>query len=65
MTIARKITHRSESVKGRTRNAIGRITGNRRMQARGRREQVKASAKQAGGDIKDAFRRRQQASGRH
>ena len=35
----------------------GRVTGSRRLRARGRRDRAKGNPKQAGAKIKDAFRR--------
>ncbi len=56
MSIARTIAHKAEAVKGSAKKTIGRITGNRRLRAEGRGDQVKGDTKQAGAKIKDAFK---------
>jgi uncharacterized protein YjbJ (UPF0337 family) len=56
MSIAKKIAHKAEAIKGGARKNAGRLTGNRRLQAKGRREQAKGDIKQAGAKIKDAFK---------
>ena len=56
MSLARKIAHKAEVVKGRAKKSVGRLTGNRRLQAQGRREEFKGNAKRAGTKVKDAFR---------
>jgi uncharacterized protein YjbJ (UPF0337 family) len=56
MSIARKIAHKAEAVKGAVRKAVGRATGNRRLRSQGRRDQVKGNLKQAGAKAKDALR---------
>jgi len=57
MSLAKTIAHRAEAVKGAARVTFGRVTGNRRLQARGRRERAKGNIKQRGTKIKNAFRR--------
>jgi uncharacterized protein YjbJ (UPF0337 family) len=57
VNITKNIAHRAEAVKGGAKKTAGRITGNRRLQAEGRRDQAKASIRQAGSRIKDAFKR--------
>jgi uncharacterized protein YjbJ (UPF0337 family) len=58
MSITRKIAHQAEAVKGRAKQAAGRVTGRRHLRAEGRRDQVKGNLKQAGAKIKDALRHR-------
>jgi uncharacterized protein YjbJ (UPF0337 family) len=41
---------------GGAKRALGRLTGNRRLEAEGRSDQAKGDLKQAGTKIKDAFR---------
>jgi uncharacterized protein YjbJ (UPF0337 family) len=57
MSIGKKIAHKAEAVKGSVRKTAGRLTGNRRLRAKGRREQAKGDLKQAGAKIKEAFKR--------
>jgi uncharacterized protein YjbJ (UPF0337 family) len=56
MSIAKKIAHKAEAVKGGAKKATGRATGNDRLKAEGRGDQVKGNTKQAGAKIKDAFK---------
>ena len=56
MSIAKKLAHKAEAVKGSAKKVTGRATGKRRLQAEGRGDQVKGDTKQAGAKIKDAFR---------
>jgi uncharacterized protein YjbJ (UPF0337 family) len=57
MSTAKKLAHRTESIKGGLKKMAGRLTGSRRMRAEGRRDQVKGNMKQAGAKVKDAFKR--------
>ena len=41
MSIGKKIAYRAEAVKGSVMKTAGRLTGNRRLRARGRRDQAK------------------------
>ncbi|HEY4854869.1 MAG TPA: CsbD family protein [Streptosporangiaceae bacterium] len=56
MSIAKKIAHEAEAVKGGAKKSVGRATGNRRLKTEGRGDQVKGDTKQAGAKIKDAFK---------
>ncbi|MGW0774745.1 CsbD family protein [Streptomyces sp. NPDC002835] len=56
MSIAKKITHKAEAMKGGGKKTTGRATGSRRLQAEGRGDQLKGNLKQAGAKIKDAFK---------
>ncbi|MFI5062547.1 MAG: CsbD family protein [Streptosporangiales bacterium] len=56
MSIAKKIAHKAEAVKGSVKKSAGRVTGRRRLRAEGRGDQVKGNTKQAGAKVKDAFR---------
>ncbi len=56
MSITKKIAHKAEAVKGGAKKALGRLTGNQRLQAEGRGDQAKGDIKQAGAKIKDAFK---------
>ncbi|MGI5379890.1 CsbD family protein [Streptomyces sp. CA-251387] len=47
-SIAKKIAHKAEAIKGGAKKTIGRVTGSRRLQAEGRGDQVKGNTKQAG-----------------
>jgi uncharacterized protein YjbJ (UPF0337 family) len=45
MSIARKIAHKAEAVKGAFKKTAGRAAGNRRLRAEGRRDQAKDALK--------------------
>jgi uncharacterized protein YjbJ (UPF0337 family) len=57
VSMTRKIARNVETAKGAATKTAGRVTGNRRLQARGRRAQTKGKLKQAAAKIRDAFRR--------
>ena len=56
MSIAKKIAHKAEAIKGGAKKTVGRVTGNRRLRAECRGDQAKGNTKQAGAKIKDAFK---------
>ncbi|WP_181698909.1 CsbD family protein [Nocardia sp. GTS18] len=56
MSTSKKIANSVEATKGRMKKVIGRATGNRRLEAQGRAEQVKGNLKQSGAKIRDAFK---------
>lgn len=53
-----KVRDKAQELRGRIKRNIGEVTGNRRLQAEGRTEEVIGNLKQAGEKIKDAFRGR-------
>ena len=56
MTIENKLRNKAQYWGGRARETVGRVTGNRRTEYEGQRDQVKANLKDAGEKVKDAFR---------
>lgn len=52
-----KIKNKAEEVKGKGKESTGDATGNRDMQAEGETDQSKANLKQAGENVKDAFKK--------
>lgn len=56
MSILKKIRHKFQTVKGRTKKRAGRVTGNRRLRTRGRTDQAAGDVKQAADKVKDAFK---------
>jgi len=50
MSIAKKITHKVEAVKGSFKKTAGRATGSSRLKAAGRGDQVKGDTKMARGE---------------
>ena len=53
-----KSRNATQKVKGQLKEAAGRVTGDERLEAEGRADKTKASLKQAGEKLKDAFRGR-------
>ena len=51
-----KTRNKAQELKGQIKEATGRVTGNRRLEAKGRADQTRASLKQAIEKVKDAFR---------
>lgn len=54
MGITDKAKHKAEELAGKAKEAVGRSTDDREMEAEGRGEQGKANLKQAGDKAKDA-----------
>jgi uncharacterized protein YjbJ (UPF0337 family) len=57
MSIGKKFAHKAEAAKGSLKRTAGRLTGNRRLRAGGRRDRFKGNMKQAGAKVKDAVKR--------
>jgi uncharacterized protein YjbJ (UPF0337 family) len=53
-----KTRNAAQKVKGQVKEAAGRATGDRRLEAEGRADKTRADIKQAGEKVKDAFRGR-------
>jgi uncharacterized protein YjbJ (UPF0337 family) len=51
-----KIENAADKLGGKTKEGVGEATGDRDLQAEGKGDQTKASLKQAGENIKDAFK---------
>ena len=56
MTEKDKATNKAQELKGKGKEALGRATDNEELEAEGRADQTKGSAKQAGEQVKDAAR---------
>ena len=56
MSILKKIRHKLQTAKGRTKKTAGRATGNRRLRTEGRADQATGNVKQAADKVKAAFR---------
>ena len=54
MSIAEKISHTAEAIKGSVKEMFGRVTGSRRLRTEGRVDEATGDIKQAGAKIKDA-----------
>ena len=53
-----KTRNAAQKVKGQVKEAAGRASGDRRLEAEGRADKTRANLKQAGEKLKDAFRGR-------
>ena len=51
-----KIKNAAQDVAGKTKEAVGDATDNERLEAEGQADQTKANLKQAGENVKDAFK---------
>ena len=51
-----KISNEAEKVAGKVKEGLGKVTGDERLEAEGKADQVKATLKQAGEKVKDAFK---------
>jgi uncharacterized protein YjbJ (UPF0337 family) len=47
----------AQKVEGAVKDAIGKLTGNERLQAEGKTDKVAGSTREAAGDVKDAGRK--------
>ncbi|MGY1691381.1 CsbD family protein [Geodermatophilus sp. SYSU D01105] len=57
MSAEDKISNKIDELAGKGKEAVGRATGDRDLEAEGRGEQAKSNLKQAGEKVKDAFRK--------
>jgi uncharacterized protein YjbJ (UPF0337 family) len=55
---ADKLSNKIQELRGRMKRNAGEVSGNRRLQAEGRSEEVRGRLKQAGEKFKNAFRGR-------
>ena len=58
MSFADKMEGKARELRGRIKRNTGEVTGDRRLEAEGRAEEMGGSLRQAGEKIKDAFRGR-------
>jgi uncharacterized protein YjbJ (UPF0337 family) len=56
MSIGKKIAHKTQAAQGAVKKYFGRATGNTRLRIEGRADQFKGNTKQAGDNVKDAFK---------
>lgn len=52
-----KIKNAAQDLTGKAKEAVGKVTDNDKLVAEGRADQVQADLKQAGEDVKNAFRK--------
>jgi uncharacterized protein YjbJ (UPF0337 family) len=58
VSFADKFRARAQELRGRIKRNTGEVTGDRRLEAEGRTDEVMGNLKQAGEKVKDAFRGR-------
>ena len=58
MGFADKFSNKVQELRGRMKRNAGEVSGDRRLEAKGRSEEVRGRLKQAGEKFKDAFRGR-------
>jgi uncharacterized protein YjbJ (UPF0337 family) len=51
-----KAANKIDELAGKAKEGVGRVSGNRDLEAEGKTEQVKSNLKQAGEKVKDAFK---------
>lgn len=56
MSASDKISNAAEDLKGKAKEALGKVTGDDQKVAEGKADQVGADAKKAGENVKDAFK---------
>jgi len=56
MGIDDKVKNAAQEAKGRMKEGLGDLTDNPRLEAEGKTDQAAANVKQAGEDVKDAFK---------
>ncbi len=57
MGLGDKIANKAEELAGKAKEATGKATDNERLEAEGRKDQSSADLKNAGENVKDAFKR--------
>ena len=51
-----KIKNAAHDIAGKAKETVGKLTDNEKLEAEGKADQVKADAKKAGENVKDAFK---------
>ena len=51
-----KTRNASQTAKGKAKEAVGKTTGNRKLESKGKTDQTKAKVKKRGEKVKDVFR---------
>jgi uncharacterized protein YjbJ (UPF0337 family) len=57
MTTTDKAKNTAQQAKGRLKETVGKVSGNNKLRAEGKADQVKGNVKQAGEKLKDAFKK--------
>jgi uncharacterized protein YjbJ (UPF0337 family) len=56
MGIVDKFKNAAEDVAGKTKEQVGKVTGNKETEGEGKKDQTKSSLKKAGENVKDVFK---------
>ena len=57
MATTDKAMNSAQQAKGKVKEAAGKVTGNDKLRAKGKSDQMKGNLKQAGEKVKDAFKK--------
>jgi uncharacterized protein YjbJ (UPF0337 family) len=57
MAATDKVRNSAQKAKGKAKEAAGKATGNDKLRAKGKADQMKGNLKQAGENVKDAFKK--------
>jgi len=57
MTTTDKAKNTAQQAKGKLKETVGKVSGNNKLRAEGKADQVKGDIKQAGEKLKDAFKK--------
>jgi len=57
MTTTDKAKNTTQQAKGKLKETVGKVSGNNKLRAEGKADQVKGNVKQAGEKLKDAFKK--------
>jgi uncharacterized protein YjbJ (UPF0337 family) len=57
MTTTDKAKNTAQQAKGKLKETVGKVSGNNKLRAEGKADQVKGNVKQAGEKLKDAFKK--------
>jgi uncharacterized protein YjbJ (UPF0337 family) len=58
MAAADKAKNTAQTTKGKGKEAVGKVTGNDKLRAKGKADQTKGNLKQAGEKLKDAMKKK-------
>ena len=57
MSSVDKVKNKAQEAKGHLKEAVGKATNDRTLQAKGKKDKVAGNVKQAGENVKDAFKK--------
>ncbi len=57
MTTTDKAKNSAQQARGKLKETVGKVSGNNKLRAEGKADQVKGNVKQAGEKLKDAFKK--------